>query len=395
MRYLLFFIVIGTFLSCSHNAHRPAAGNYHLQFQTENGIIPARLEITENGLWHFRNAEEIIPVDSVVLKGDSFFVVLPLFDSSLRGVWSADSLRGTWTDHSRKAYTIPFRGVIKPKSSTSNSIENFTYNILFSPSDSAESSKGVGVLLKDGDIVTGTILTETGDYRYLEGEWRDDKIWLSAFDGTHLFYLSGHIKGDSISSGVFLSGKHWKEEWVAVQSNTHALRDPYSITTLRVDKNPAFSVLDNAGHSVSFDSTSWKNHVSIIQIMGSWCPNCTDESRFLKELHSTHGKQGLQIIPVAFERGDDIAAACRRVDNQFKQLGLPYSFYYGGKAGKEEAQKTLNFINEVHSFPTTIFIDKKGNIRRVFTGFYGPGTHQEYDLHTTEIKKLITELLQE
>jgi hypothetical protein len=55
----------------------------------------------------------------------------------------------------------------------------------------------------------------------------------------------------------------------------------------------------------------------------------------------------------------------------------------------------LNFLEEVHSFPTTIFIDKNGNIRKVFTGFYGPGTHHEYELHTAEIKALITTLLQE
>jgi peroxiredoxin len=129
--------------------------------------------------------------------------------------------------------------------------------------------------------------------------------------------------------------------------------------------------------------------------MGSWCPNCTDESRFLKELYAEHKTNGLQIIPVAFERGDDVAAACKRVAKQFNQLQLLYPFYYGGKASKDEAQKTLSFLTEVHSFPTSIFIDKKGIIRRVYTGYYGPGTHEEYEKHSKEIKSLVAELINE
>ena len=366
-----------------------------LHFRTDNGVIPARLDITKNGEWNILNADEVIHVDSVVLRGDSFFVMLPLFDSSLRGTWRNDSLLGVWTDHSRNAYSVPFVGSITDSVSCDNKTEEFNYRVSFSPGDTTETSTGVAVLHKHGHVVTGTILTETGDYRYLQGEWNGDNLWLSAFDGTHLFYLSGIVKGDSITNGSFLSGKHWKEPWVAVKSNENSLRNPYEIATLNINENPQFSVLNGAGESVLFDSSTWKNHVSIIQIMGSWCPNCTDESRFMKELLASHPNSNLQIIPVAFERGDDVGAACKRLASQFNQLQLPYPFYYGGKASKDEAQKKLSFLTEVHSFPTTVFIDKNGTIRRVYTGFYGPGTHEEYAKHTSEIRSLIAELLSE
>lgn len=341
------------------------------------------------------NDEEIIRLDSIVLKHDSFFVNLPLFDSSLRGTWRGDSIFGEWTDHSRKDYTIPFSAGLSNSAGCTNQIEEFSYNVEFSPGDTAESGKGVAILIKRGNVVTGTIMTETGDYRYLQGEWRADKLWLSAFDGTHLFYLEGKMKGDSIVDGFFLSGKHWKETWVAVKSQTNSLRNPYSIATVQVNENPSFTVLTSEKSPVTFDSSTWKNHVSIIQIMGSWCPNCTDESRFLKELYTDYENRGLQIFPIAFERGDDIIAACSRVARQFNQLQLPYSFYYGGKANKEEAQKTLSFLKSIHSFPTTVFIDKKGTIRRVYTGYYGPGTHEEYTKHSTETRSLVIDLINE
>jgi thiol-disulfide isomerase/thioredoxin len=395
VRFFLLLLTYCVFTGCSSKTSTPTKGLYQLLFQTGVAAIPVRLDITEKGEWNILNAEEVIRLDSIVLSGDSFFIRLPLFDSSLCGTWRNDSLFGEWTDHSRKAYSIPFKGALFTSSACTNQMEELTYDVIFSPADTAEMSNGVAVLQKNGSILTGTILTETGDYRYLQGEWNENDIWLSAFDGSHLFYLSGRVSGDSIINGLFVSGKHWSEPWLAKKSNSNTLRNPYSITTVQVNTNPQFSVLNAEGAPVHFDSSTWKNHVSIIQIMGSWCPNCTDESRFLKELYAEHKTNGLQIIPVAFERGDDVAAACKRVAKQFNQLQLLYPFYYGGKASKDEAQKTLSFLTEVHSFPTSIFIDKKGIIRRVYTGYYGPGTHEEYEKHSKEIKSLVAELINE
>ncbi|MFM7233099.1 MAG: TlpA disulfide reductase family protein [Flavobacteriales bacterium] len=395
MRYFYLLVGLSAFFGCSLSGSRPTPGYYQLRFHTSNGSIPARLDITQEGNWNILNADELIVLDSITFTSDSFFVKLPLFDSSMRGTWRNDSLFGEWTDHSRSAYSIPFSGAINTSAGCENKTEEFRYDVTFSPGDSAETSKGVAVLLKHGNVVTGTILTETGDYRYLQGEWKDEDVWLSAFDGTHLFYLSGVVLGDSICTGLFLSGKHWKEPWVAVKSNATILRDPSAITTLRLTENPRFTVLDQTGTPATLDSSTWKNHVSVIQIMGSWCPNCTDESRFLSELYASYKTRGLQIIPVAFERGDDVVAACKRVATQFEQLEIAYPFYYGGKASKADAQKTLDFLTEVHSFPTSVFIDKKGTIRGVYTGFYGPGTHEEYSKHTAEITQLIDSMIRE
>jgi thiol-disulfide isomerase/thioredoxin len=394
VRFLLLLLCGCVLFGCTKQASSPTPGYYTLYFKTENGTIPARLDIRDNG-WHIINAEEVILLDSVELRADSFFVKLPLFDSSMKGVWRNDSLIGQWTDHSRVQYSIPFAGVKSMTTGCDDRVEELHYDIVFSPSDSSESRRGIAVLQKSGHLVTGTVLTETGDYRYLQGEIMKDTLWLSAFDGTHLFYLIGRVVGDSIIDGVFLSGKHWKEDWAAVKSTSNTLRDPFSITSIRANTPVRFEVLNATGDSMLFDSSTWKNHVSIIQIMGSWCPNCTDESRFLKTLFEQHASKGLQIIPVAFERGEDITTSCTRVDEQFQQLGLRYPFYYGGKAGKDIALETFPFLTGVHSFPTSIFIDRRGIVRKVYTGFYGPGTGAEYERHTKTIEALVDSLLSE
>ena len=395
MRILLFLFACYSFVACSTKSPSPKPGYYTLLFSTDHGTIPARLNITDSQVWQIINAEEVIQIDSVILRNDSFFVKLPLFDSSLKGTWRRDSLMGEWTDYSRRDYSIPFTATIEKSANCESRIEELHYDVVFSPADTTSSGKGVAVLQQHGTCVTGTVLTETGDYRYLQGELNGDSLWLSAFDGTHLFYLKGQVVGDSITNGIFLSGKHWKEPWIAHKSMVTVLRDPSSITSQREGQEPEFTVLNAYGQTIHFDSTIWKNNVTIVQIMGSWCPNCTDESRFLKTLFDQYATKGLRIIPVAFERGDDTTAACARVQKQFAQLGLSYPFYYGGQASKTAALSTFNFLDEVYSFPTTIFIDRRGKIRKIFTGFYGPGTGEEYTRHTKAISTFVDSLLTE
>jgi len=396
VRYILLILLAQAIYACQSSCDlKNIQGEYTLLFSAGEHSIPARLSINPADSWIIHNAEELITLDSIIFKSDSFFIQLPLFDSEMKGVLRNDSLIGVWTDYSRVDYQIPFVAIKKEKPASSPITNQLRYKITFSAGDSSQSSVGVAEFIARGKSITGTVLTESGDYRYLEGEIDSDSIWLSAFDGTHLFYLRGEMRSDSIINGVFLSGKHWQEPWVAAKDNGFSLRDPYTITQCNINKNPVFTVINESGESVTFDSSRWQNHASIIQIMGSWCPNCTDESRFFKSLYEKHNTAGMQIIPLAFERGDNIKAACERVRKQFNQLGLPYPFYYGGKSSRSDALQTLTFLQEVNSFPTSIFIDKKGNIRRVYTGFYGPGTGQEYTKHCASISALVDSLIAE
>jgi hypothetical protein len=52
-------------------------------------------------------------------------------------------------------------------------------------------------------------------------------------------------------------------------------------------------------------------------------------------------------------------------------------------------------LNKFMAFPTTIIIDKKGEVRKIHTGFSGPGTGKYYTEFAEEFDKLITDLLAE
>ena len=49
-------------------------------------------------------------------------------------------------------------------------------------------------------------------------------------------------------------------------------------------------------------------------------------------------------------------------------------------------------LNHVLSYPTTIFIDKKGNVRKIHTGFNGPATGEKYIEFKKEFNELVTQL---
>jgi hypothetical protein len=58
-------------------------------------------------------------------------------------------------------------------------------------------------------------------------------------------------------------------------------------------------------------------------------------------------------------------------------------------------EKTLPQIKKILGFPTTIFIDKAGKVRKISTGFNGPGTGDHYEIFKKEFNELVNGLLKE
>jgi len=52
-------------------------------------------------------------------------------------------------------------------------------------------------------------------------------------------------------------------------------------------------------------------------------------------------------------------------------------------------------LNKVVSYPTTIFIDKKGKVRKIHTGFNGPATGDKYIAFKEDFESFVEMLLGE
>lgn len=355
------------------------------------------------------NGNEEIVLTQFQYDSDSIIVPFPAFASELKfKVSNKKSVKGFWYNHAKKGnYYLPFTANFAPEEGRypDDEVEfnvDGKWEVIFDY-HKENSEKAIGVFnncsTKCGygayysNKVIGTFLTETGDYRFLEGATINDSLYLSTFDGSHAFLFTAKYKNDTLW-GNFLSGKHYETKWYAVKNENVSIGNPDSLTYL-VNKDPISFSLPNAdGGTFNYPADAVSGKVTLIQILGTWCPNCLDESRYIKTLRAKYPEE-LEVIAVAFETQKDTESRIQKVNDYRKNLNLDYQFVIGGSACKSCANELFPMLNEIISFPTLIVIDKKGEIRKIHTGFNGPGTGKYYDDFVTETNAFIQELIEE
>lgn len=371
-------------------------------------VLPFKLEVKKQKSTYtfiIYNGKETIKLQNSHIKNDSITLEFPSFNSKLvLKAKGRKTLDGYWLNLNKGVnYKIPcslkagyFHRFPNNKLYLSH-IQPAKYagkwESTFEPGTD-DAYKAIGIFTQSYTDIEGTFLTETGDYRFLEGNVIGDSLYLSCFDGSHAFLFTGKMKNDSIH-GKFYSGKHWETDWNALRNDAFELPHPDSLTYL-TNTNPfTFSLKDLSGEAFTFPNPAYENKVTIIQIMGTWCPNCMDETRYFKELYDTYNKQGLEIISIGYEVGNDFSEHAAKIKKLQERLNLEFQFLVGGAANKNLASEHFNMLNQIISFPTSIIIGKDGLVKKVHTGFNGPGTGQHYDDFKRETNLFIEDLLKE
>lgn len=366
--------------------------------------LPFNFDLLKEGTEYtmvIRNGEERIEVNEITVTGDTMRVVMPIFDSEFNVILKGDKLVGSFQKNYAKDYVLPFEAVydcsrrfIEDCREPAIDISG-RWSTKFKKKDGSE-YVAVGKFTQKGHQVLGTFLTTTGDYRYLEGHIKDDLLQLSCFDGNHLFLFEGHIAGDSIVNGEFWHGTSTYETWNAGKDWDASLPSAYDLTYLKPGYDSfEFSFPDLQGNTVSLEDDIFKGKVVIAQIFGTWCPNCMDETIFYADWYKKNKDRGVEIVGLAYEQKPDFEYAKSRVEKMKRKLNVDYKFLIAGTSDKEEAAKTLPMLNHVLSFPTSIFIDRKGQVRKIHTGFTGPGTGEDYTQFIKEFEEITEELIGE
>jgi thiol-disulfide isomerase/thioredoxin len=227
----------------------------------------------------------------------------------------------------------------------------------------------------------------------LEGINTENKVRLSTFDGAHAFLFEADIRSDSLI-GTFRSGSHWIEEWISVKDESADMPDMKQLTYLKdADSKLAFTFINEKGDSISLSDERYRNKVVIVQIMGTWCPNCMDETRFLTDMFNKYEDQGLEIIALDFEPKPTYEFFKPRAERFKNDLGVNYEVLLAGPADKKSAAESLPMLNHILAYPTAIFLNRKGEIVEIHTGFSGPGTGSYYRDYIEETEDLIKRLL--
>jgi thiol-disulfide isomerase/thioredoxin len=405
---ILFIFLTITNLVFSQKIKNITLGNWHAELALNDRLVlPFNLKILKDKKIKVSvlNAEEEIQLTKICYKSDSIHAYFPEMDGKL--VFKVDEfgkyLRGYWLDNRKhKNIKIPLSAYFSNDPRFSFPASNFItqpflidgrWEVKFSP-DQKDESNALGIFKSNGNSISGTFQTETGDYRFLEGNISGGNFALSSFDGAHAYVFTGEIKGDSIN-GVFYSGSKYRTTWTALRNENASLRNPDSLTYL-ISKTTPFtfnSKVQLNGKPFYFSNENFKDKLVIIQIMGTWCPNCLDETKFLKELYKDLHPYGLEIISVCYEADTKQKIQLQKLKKYKARLKIPYTILLGGIASKEVASSDFGMLNQVMSFPTTIFIGKDGNPWRIHTGFNGPATGQDYIEFKNSIRYEIEERL--
>ncbi|MBT8320871.1 MAG: TlpA family protein disulfide reductase, partial [Eudoraea sp.] len=289
------FAIIGLIISLLGCAEKPEAkylktGNWRgaLLVQDQRELpFTFNLEMKDGEyLMTIKNAEEQIAVDEIAIEGDSITIRLPVFEGYIAGTFDSLNIKGDFIKESLDR-VVPFHAQFGeeerfPDRDRAASNISGVWETVFYP-EGKDPYLAKGIFKQKDSRVTGTFRTATGDYRYLEGLVEGDSLMLSTFDGAHAFLFTAGI-ADATLSGKFYSGNHSLEPFKARRNKSFELPDENTLTYLKQGyERFDFAFPDSEGTMVTADDAAFSNKVVIVQIMGTWCPNCLDESKFLVE----------------------------------------------------------------------------------------------------------------
>lgn len=403
--YILAVLAILSVNSCTNNDLEN--GVWRAALKTSSGVeIPFNFALSDSAgrkLIHIINGTERFKIEDVEEKNDSLFIRIPLFDSEIRAAIKNGKLEGKWIKRlAAKSVAMEFAAEkntwrffeipVKPKYNiTGRWASTFT-------NDKGKSASLVGEFKQDGTHLTGTFLSSTGDYRFLEGSVSDNKLFLSCFNGTDALLFTGTLENDStIIEGKNYSGYSAIETWVAKKDEKATLPDAYSLAVLKPGyKTIDFSFPDLNGKKVSLSDDKYKGKVVVVQFLGTWCANCMDETAYLAPFYDKYRNRGVEIIGLAYERTTDPDRSRTALLNLKNRFNINYDLLLTGYTNNSaEVMKSMPMIDNFMAFPTAIILDKKGNVSKIHTGFSGPGTGEHYNQFIKEFEGSINGLLAE
>jgi thiol-disulfide isomerase/thioredoxin len=401
MRFLLILISF-TIFSCTKTVELKT-GTWRGVIDCQGHDLPFTFEVVKNNdslLVYIKNGSEKILLDEVSVFGDSVKMVLHIFDAELRAKIVGEKLSGTFVKNyapeANQAFSATYGDDYRFAKNSNESTIDYSgkYQVEFK-TPKGKIIPSVGLFEQSGNHLTGSFLTPTGDYRYLEGNVVDGKLMLSTFDGNHAYVFIASKSGDSLK-GDYYAGKLSYESFKAIKNENAKMPDAESLTYLKEGYDKVdFKFPDLDHNMVSPSDEKYKNKVLILQIFGSWCPNCMDETKFLVPWYIENQKRGVEILGLAYERKDDFAYASERVKKAKQKMNIPYDFVIAGVNDSEKASKTLPMLSKVLGWPTTIIIGKDGKVKYIHTGFEGPGTGIYYEQFKERFNQIINACLAE
>jgi thiol-disulfide isomerase/thioredoxin len=397
--------------ACSSRPVAPEleGGEWRAWLDSPGGPLPfgLTLETDSDGVLSATliNGKERIPVPRARLRDGRLSLLIDHYDSSVEASVSDAGRRldGEWqrTAGPDSKSRLPFHAVAgaaprfdaEPAATKGPAVVAGRWAVDF------ETEEEIAVAILEPTLdgaLAGTFLLSTGDYRFLAGSFEGDRLRLSTFDGAHAFLFDARLLPDGNLAGDFWSRDSWHETWTAVRDPEVELPDAFELTAWNEGADLAdVAFLDTHGNLRSLADPDLLGEATIIELFGSWCPNCNDAADYLVELDRRYRGRGLSIVGLAFEMTGDFDRDAAQVRTFAEHHGIQFPLLVAGLADKDAASGAFPLIDRVRSYPTTIFVDRTGRLRAVHSGYSGPATGDAERTMKARLEALIEELLGE
>ena len=396
-----------TLSACSKPASRELQpGSYRATIELPGKkTVPFGLDVAqeETGkVLYVLNGEERIQLDEVQATPGQLQANFPGYETILTARVAGDELNGevALVHADGKVLKLPFQARLGetwrfyPAALPDNADFAGRWDVTFTDG-TGRRTPGVATFDQSFEDVTGTVQMPADDQRFLAGEAHDEELRLSRFDGGAVVLYEAKLDAQGRLVGETWTDRGGSQRFVATR-NPDASIDPAALASqLRNPEAPfTFAFRDLDGRTVSSGDPRFKDKVLLVTLAGSWCPNSHDEARLLTKLDRQYRPRGLEIVSLMFEQHADFERAVAAVQRFRAAYGIEYTTLIAGEADKAKAAAVLPQLDAVLAYPTAIFVDRTGRVRKIHTGFAGPATGMQHDLLAHEFELQIEELLQ-
>jgi thiol-disulfide isomerase/thioredoxin len=400
---LLAILAITVLASGQSASGQSVEGTWDATVTVNNFSVPFRIEIDGTGAdvhsYFFNGDDRVNPSNSGTFQNGSLTLNFDSYATKLEATLKDGILIGSYGGSSGNPYAFQAKrhdpSVVSVSDQRAPDISGLWEIQVKSPKGE---SAWHFVVNQTGSKIDAAILRVDGDTGTLSGNFNDGKFILSHFTGERPFYVEVTPQSDG-SLQVRISSFHDTQNLIALRpaearaKNLAPPDDPTQHTKLKDPSQPLrFSFPDLNGRIVSNTDEQFQGKVVLVNITGSWCPNCHDEAPFLEELYRKYHAQGLEIVALDFEQAEQLKSLSR-ARAFIKRYGIEYTYLIAGEP--RQLNEKVPQAENLNAWPTTFFIGRNGLVRSTHTGFTSRASGELDSRLKDDVRSEVGQLLSE
>ena len=349
---------------------------------------------------YFINGTERTPIPEIHSRNDSVTFVFSEYGAAMIGEWRSGELRGHFLRFRKDTTAMAFHAspMVPPTTAAtapSTKVPLVGKFVVYLRTKDEIDSSMTATFWARGDSVFGTFIAPDGDFGLMAGKQSNNELQLCRFTGWQANML------DLRSAEGHWQGLYFARTNTPIPFTLEPISSPRKTvpaaerTRMKDPRRPfRFSGVTITGDTVRSTDAVFRGKVLLIDIMGTWCHNCMDAAPLLEQLYREFGDRGLQVIGLSFELSDDFAAARKNLLLYQERYGITYPVLFCGTTVDANVQARLRSqLDNFFSFPTSIFVDKRGIVSSIHVGFKGIGTGEGYQQQVQDYYEIVKNLL--